>query len=209
MALSPGWRRCRERHRTLWYNASGRVLPAATSYLAAAMTLDFGVVRAIEAQSFGEPGQRTFRLRIIGAASQSASVWMEKEHLQALSVALRQALAEFRFEQQARAADVAAFPTTADYELRAGRLGIGLSRSDRTVVLQVDETDEEKGNELRLRMTLEQCASLLAGLDEIIAAGRPACPLCGRPVDPAGHTCVRSNGHSQEPIPDADLGDGL
>ena len=24
-----------------------------------------------------------------------------------------------------------------------------------------------------------------------------ACPLCGRPIDPSGHMCIKTNGHSK------------
>jgi uncharacterized repeat protein (TIGR03847 family) len=172
------------------------------------MTLDFGLVRAVQAQSFGEPGGRTFRLRLVGAASQSASLWMEKEHLGALGLALRQALAEFKHDQEASSADIAVFPDVAEYDFRVGRMGIGLDVSGRTVVLQVDELGNDQDRELRFRLSLDQSAALSAELEHIIAAGRPVCPLCGRPIDPAGHMCVRSNGHSEEPVPDADSGDG-
>ena len=40
-----------------------------------------------------------------------------------------------------------------------------------------------------------------------LAGGRPVCPLCGLAMDPAGHACVRSNGHSSLPIPEPDSGD--
>jgi uncharacterized repeat protein (TIGR03847 family) len=33
----------------------------------------------------------------------------------------------------------------------------------------------------------------------IIAAGRPPCPLCGQPLDPAGHVCPRQNGYHRSP----------
>lgn len=172
------------------------------------MTVDLGLVRAIQAQSFGEPGQRTFRLRLIGAASQSASLWMEKEHLQALILALRQVLSELKYGEEPRAADITPFPEAAEHDFRVGRIGIGLDPSDRTVLLQVDELGKEQDRELRFRLTLDQCTLLAAELEAVVAAGRPVCPLCGRPIDPTGHTCVRSNGHSEEPIPDANSGDG-
>ncbi len=28
----------------------------------------------------------------------------------------------------------------------------------------------------------------------VVASGRPACPLCGRPKDPEGHRCPATNG---------------
>jgi hypothetical protein len=30
---------------------------------------------------------------------------------------------------------------------------------------------------------------------DLVRAGRPACPLCGNPMDPEGHSCPRTNGH--------------
>ena len=29
----------------------------------------------------------------------------------------------------------------------------------------------------------------------VVAAGRPSCPLCSLPLDPAGHVCPRQNGY--------------
>ncbi|MGH8967899.1 MAG: DUF3090 family protein, partial [Actinomycetes bacterium] len=31
--------------------------------------------------------------------------------------------------------------------------------------------------------------------DRVINAGRKPCPLCGEPLDPAGHVCPRQNGY--------------
>jgi uncharacterized repeat protein (TIGR03847 family) len=35
---------------------------------------------------------------------------------------------------------------------------------------------------------------------EVVAAGRPPCPLCGQPLDAEGHICVRLNGHRPQEI---------
>ena len=32
----------------------------------------------------------------------------------------------------------------------------------------------------------------------VVAAGRPPCPFCGSPLDPAGHLCPRANGYRRE-----------
>ena len=29
----------------------------------------------------------------------------------------------------------------------------------------------------------------------VVAAGRPACPFCGQPLNPEGHFCSRTNGY--------------
>jgi uncharacterized repeat protein (TIGR03847 family) len=171
------------------------------------MTYELGIARGIDAQSFGQPGERTFRLRITGDAAQTASVWLEKEQMQALSLALKQMLAQLEYEQEPPAADAGGFPGSADHDFRAGRLGMGFHPPDRTVVLYTYElgmAEDEEQPTLRVRLTQEQCASLAANLDDIIAGGRPICPLCGAPVDAAGHACIRSNGHSKQPIPDQD-----
>jgi len=174
------------------------------------MTSEFGLARGIDVQSFGQPGQRTFRLRIVGSGAETASIWLEKEQLQALSLALKQMLAQLEYEQEPPTADVGGFPITADHDFRAGRLGMGFQPEDRTVVLftyEVGATEDDDEPTLRVRISQEHSASLVANLDDIIAGGRPTCPLCGAPIEAAGHACIRSNGHSRQPIPDEPAGD--
>ncbi|MEX0801242.1 MAG: DUF3090 family protein [Dehalococcoidia bacterium] len=172
------------------------------------MTDDLGVARGADLQAFGEPGQRTFQLRVSGANDQSASLWLEKEHLQALALAFQQLLAEIKYKDEPRAIRLSDFPDAAQHDFKVGRIGMGFRQPDQTVVLQVDETAEE-GDDFRLRfqLTLEHCASLSVQLGEIIAGGRPICPLCALPIEAEGHACVRANGHLKLPIPEEDSGD--
>lgn len=172
------------------------------------MTVEFGISRGIDVQAFGQPGQRTFRLRIVGEDSQSASLWMEKEQMQALSIALKQMLAQLEYDTEPPRPDVGDFPVVPEHDFRVGRMGMGFHASDRTVVLYTYElgaADEEDADpSLRVRLTQEQSASLGVQLDEIIGGGRPVCPLCAMPMDPVGHACIRSNGHSKQAIPEDD-----
>jgi uncharacterized repeat protein (TIGR03847 family) len=170
------------------------------------MTVDLGLVRGVDAQSFGQPGQRTFRLRMVGADGATAALWLEKEQLQALSLALRQMLSQLDYDQEPPPADAGDFPGSAEHDFRVGRMGMGFNAADQTVVLYLYEVGLEDDDDatLRARFTQEQCASLGACLDEIVAGGRPICPLCGLAIDPGGHACVRANGHSQQPIPEED-----
>jgi uncharacterized repeat protein (TIGR03847 family) len=169
------------------------------------MTIEFGVARGIDAQSFGQPGQRTFRLRILGSGGESASLWMEKEQLQALGIALKQILSQLEYSEDPPPASASDFPVVADHDFRVGRMGMGFNASDRTVVLYTFELGASDADEdepsLRARLTQEQSASLGVQLDEIVAGGRPVCPLCGLPMD-GNHACIRSNGHSKQPIPE-------
>ncbi|MGH7620926.1 MAG: DUF3090 family protein [Gemmatimonadaceae bacterium] len=168
------------------------------------MTVEFGLATGVDAQAFGQPGQRTFRLRVLGEAAQAASLWMEKEQMQALSLALKQMLAQLDFEDQPLASGISEFPIVAEHDFRIGRMGMGYNPSDSTVVLYTYEigVEDEQEPTLRVRLSQAQAAGLNRQLDEIIAGGRPTCPLCGLAMDPGGHACVRSNGHSKQPIPD-------
>lgn len=168
------------------------------------MTADFGTARAIDAKAYGDPGARTFQLRIIGSNLESASLWMEKQQMQALSLALTQVLTQMG-RPNSSSEDIATFPEGPDHDFRVGRMAIGFDTATGTVVLHVfdlgrDEDDEEP--DVQVRVSGDACASLNSRLQEIIAAGRPQCPLCGAPLDPAGHACIRANGHSKQPIPE-------
>ncbi|MDO8615646.1 MAG: DUF3090 family protein [Dehalococcoidia bacterium] len=168
------------------------------------MTIDLGSARSIEAESFGQPGQRTFRLRVMSAALASASLWLEKEHLQALGMALTQLLAQLGREPEAEGLALDEFPEVADYDFHVGRMAIGFDPADQSVVLQTFDaaTEDDDDPTLMVRVPQEQCPALNAQLRRIVGAGRPVCPLCGLSIDASGHACVRANGHSSQAVPD-------
>jgi uncharacterized repeat protein (TIGR03847 family) len=58
-----------------------------------------------------------------------------------------------------------------------------------------DDEDDDGPDLLRVRMTATAARSFVARATNIVAAGRPPCPLCGAPLDPQGHICPRRNGH--------------
>jgi uncharacterized repeat protein (TIGR03847 family) len=47
----------------------------------------------------------------------------------------------------------------------------------------------------RLNLTRTQAAAIVRRGWDLVSAGRPTCALCGRPIDPDGHSCPRTNGH--------------
>jgi len=174
------------------------------------VTADLGVARALDAQTFGEPGQRTFRLRVVAGSDQSASLWMEKQQFQALNLAFAQMLAQLNYEQKPAPTDLGDFPATAQHDFRVGRIGLGYDTSNRNFVLDTYEIglqEEEAEATLRVRLTPGHCATLVGQLSEIIGGGRPLCPLCGVSMDAGGHACIRANGHSRQPIPDQQAGE--
>ena len=51
---------------------------------------------------------------------------------------------------------------------------------------------------VRVELEPQQALRFASGALEVVRAGRPPCPLCGAPLDPTGHFCVRRNGHANE-----------
>ena len=47
---------------------------------------------------------------------------------------------------------------------------------------------------LRVRLTRGQVAAYVRHADELVAGGRPPCPLCGHPMG-TDHHCPKTNGH--------------
>ena len=62
-----------------------------------------------------------------------------------------------------------------------------------------DDDDEDEPDDdldrLRVRLTPEATRAFIDRARRVVAAGRPPCPLCGQPLDPAGHLCPRHNGY--------------
>lgn len=173
------------------------------------MTTDLGTAQAIDARAFGEPGRRTFQLQIVGGNQETAALWLEKQQLQALSLAFTQLLTQLG-EPRRTPADIPGFPEGADHDFRVGRMSIGFDTSNNTVVLHIFEIgrdEDEDDPDILVRITERDCSALNSRLQDIIVAGRPLCPLCSAPMDPEGHLCVRTNGHSKAPIPDERIED--
>jgi uncharacterized repeat protein (TIGR03847 family) len=57
------------------------------------------------------------------------------------------------------------------------------------------EDVEEGPDALRVRIEPTRARAFVDRARRVIAAGRPPCPLCGNPLDPAGHVCPRQNGY--------------
>lgn len=53
--------------------------------------------------------------------------------------------------------------------------------------------EESEGYIARIYATRPQVRAMAAKGAEAVAAGRPLCPLCDMPMDPAGHRCPRWN----------------
>lgn len=62
-------------------------------------------------------------------------------------------------------------------------------------MLEVDDDDDDGPDLLRVRLTAVAARTFVERAFRVVRAGRPPCPLCGNPLDAAGHICPRKNGH--------------
>jgi len=177
-------------------------------------TYDFEAVTHIVADAIGQPGRRTFFLQ----ARQGrlvASLIMEKQQVAALASSILQLLDELQLQHP----DLE--PTEAPKQLprlvepidpafRVGQLGLGYDEEHDRVVLVAqalptgEEGEGEEGGGMteddlpraRFFATRDQMRALSEKALGAVESGRPDCPLCGRPIDAAGHFCPRTNGHA-------------
>jgi uncharacterized repeat protein (TIGR03847 family) len=173
-----------------------------------AETIDLGTADHIKADALGEPGQRTFRIRLMSGAG-SATLWLEKEQMQALGMAIDQLLAQLRSNKIGRSEPAGApsesgdFPQSTDNELRVGRLGLGYDEErDVLILLTHDPESEPEGPPtLTCRVSRGKMRTLSSEISSVVSAGRPRCPLCNAPITAgAPHACPGSNGRSPYPI---------
>jgi uncharacterized repeat protein (TIGR03847 family) len=178
---------------------------------------NMGRVTWISAEAIGLPGERTFRLIALGN-HMSAQLWLEKEQLQALAEAIARMLFEIDSERgldllgskQAKDSPTPPnFPQAPDVDLEVGALGLRYDPQHDVIAIEASERDAEEGDPpaFRCLVTRDQMEALQAASIEVVAAGRPRCPLCGTPLMAPGmpHFCPPTNGH-QKLVGDDDSG---
>ena len=164
---------------------------------------DFGRAELLEPEAIGEPGNRTFRLRVMSGGD-AASLWLEKQQLEALTLAIRGILEQAGETPDEPEPSVGTFPDQPQVDFKIGRLGIGYDDGQRMVVIfayEVEEAEKEDAPPaFSCQASLGQCDRFAELAEEVISGGRPLCILCGGPIDKQGHDCPRRNGHSKRPI---------
>ncbi|MEQ4518328.1 DUF3090 domain-containing protein [Pseudarthrobacter sp. B907] len=163
--------------------------------------------------TIGLPGARTFYLQV-RAGKQIVSIAMEKQQ----SALLAEKIDEILDQLSTVEGNPFSVPTTTPIELvdhdqleavqeqfRTGALSLGWDPTTAQVVIEAypitdvdaDDNDEpldEDGADvpemLLVRMPVGTARAFAKRTREIVGAGRPACPLCGYPIDADGHTCT-------------------
>jgi uncharacterized repeat protein (TIGR03847 family) len=169
-------------------------------------------VTRLTADAVGEPGQRTFYLQAADARGDQVTLLVEKEQVRRLAENLETWLPELAAGHpedpvEAAAAEAAelALAEPLEPDFRVGQLSLSYdAERDRVLVvateLQIEDEDDDPLElpdpaEVRLLVTRAQLRVLARHGAQVVARGRPLCPLCGNPLDPTGHICPALNGH--------------
>ncbi len=166
---------------------------------------DLNPVDRITTDAIGDPGKRVFYIQA-RKGSNLVTVICEKEHVAALAMATDEVLLSMADDD----ADAVVDPDPAieggmelEYPLepafRTGQVNLGYDRaSERLVVIAyelMEEGDDAQPSIARFWAAPAQMRAFSVQAQEIVAAGRPTCPMCGEPIEPEGHFCPRKNGH--------------
>lgn len=173
---------------------------------------------SLGAGAIGEPGQRAFYIQARSTTGQ-LTVLVEKEQVALLATeaaAFLDRLADDYPDDDGFTLPVSMAelrePTVPLF--RARLIGLGFDPERRLVLIELrerpaDEPDagppadpddvpeaaatDDEGYVARIFATRSQVRAFAARGEQAVAGGRPACPLCGQPMDPAGHRCPRWN----------------
>ncbi len=165
------------------------------------------------AGTVGQPGERTFFLQAADG-NRIVSVSLEKQQVALLADRLERLLDDIEASTgqdlgDADALDLAALTTPIDEEFRVGALALAWNGESGLVVIEAqapaedaeiaEETlleDVEDGPDaLRVLLAAPQARAFVDRARQLVAAGRPPCPLCGLPLAASGHICPRQNGY--------------
>ena len=167
------------------------------------------------AGTVGQPGDRIFYLQAVEAA-RMVSVALEKQQVAVLAERIGSLLEEVHRRFGAEVPDSAPdalvdtepLEVPVEEEFRVGTMGLGWDAESRAVVIELlavteEELDEavvlddtEEGPDaVRVFLSPGAARAFAERADRVVNAGRKPCPLCGAPLDPAGHICPRQNGY--------------
>jgi uncharacterized repeat protein (TIGR03847 family) len=165
----------------------------------------------------GRPGERTFYLQA-RAGARSTSVALEKEQSAVLADAIDQLLVALAAdadngitvpaETPAELIDDEPLDQPVEEQFRAGVLRLAWDARTAQVLIEayplepvrdeddvpaVDDDDAQPSEMLLVKVPVGTARAFVQRTRLVVSAGRPPCPLCGRPVDEDGHVCPPSD----------------
>ncbi|MEX1217054.1 MAG: DUF3090 family protein [Acidimicrobiales bacterium] len=156
--------------------------------------------------AFGEPGHRTFFVQVRDAG-RIVSFKLEKQQVAALCDYLEGILADLPTLHPGQFIAPLSATEPSEMQWAVGSLAVAYEEDqDRLVIVAEElpdfddsfegEFDEEFSFDAataRFCLSRAQVAAFIAVGSDLVRAGRPACRLCGRPMDLGGHPCPRLN----------------
>jgi uncharacterized repeat protein (TIGR03847 family) len=177
----------------------------------ARFTYDLNPVQSIVAGAIGEPGRRTFFLQG-RAGRQVVNLMLEKQEVSSLATALLQLLQEVeeRYPDLPPAINQSRKLTlepVSEPDFRVAQMSVGYDEAKDMVWIiakalvmndagQVVDPERDDVPAARFVATRNQIRALSEHASDVVLAGRPVCPLCGRPIDRGGHFCPRADGNA-------------
>jgi uncharacterized repeat protein (TIGR03847 family) len=159
-------------------------------------------VDRIAVAAVGEPGQRRFFLLATGSG-RTLTLGCEKSQVQALVVRLHQMLEAQQIDASESFPVGGAEDSPGEPEWQIGEMGLGYHEARRMFVLvasqaavgeSTEETEASDAPSVRFWLSPDQVVAFSKQAESVLSAGRPLCPRCGLPMDPAGHPCPVMNG---------------
>lgn len=180
----------------------------------------FGSVGSVTPESLGVPGKRIFRILIDGVPPTAATLWVEKEQLYGIAVAMQRMLQtspeELRTERGEEEEGVS-FSVLDDpdalidesknvLEFKVGRLGIAFGPGEDYLTLFFHDALEEEKREslggesdeqptLQISMTRAQSEAFIEESFDICAGGRGTDALSRQALVASGKVDPNQNGH--------------
>ena len=157
-------------------------------------SFDLDEIEVFTTGALGPKGERVFYLQA-RTPDGVVSFRLEKQQVLALAEYLEGMLADLPEPPQPAEDDLSlAEPVMAEWII--GSLGVAYSEADDRILvwgeelLEVDDVEDiEEAATVRFRLRREQVAPFVDRAREVVSAGRPPCPYCGRPLDNDGSFC--------------------
>ncbi|HEX9609745.1 MAG TPA: DUF3090 family protein [Candidatus Limnocylindria bacterium] len=153
----------------------------------------------------GEPGERSFYLQARKGGA-LVTVGVEKAQVAVLARRMDDLLDAVEVPPGVAGDDDGDLEEPVVERFRIGALALAWDAASGAVVIEA-QTPTEQGEYvelpddadegpdlLRVRLDPDRARAFVRRAEALVAGGRPACPLCGQPLDPQGHFCARGNG---------------
>lgn len=163
--------------------------------------------------TIGEPGSRVFYLQAV-AQGQVFTLRLEKIQVATLAEVIAGILSDMPAPAVEETATNIELIEPAIAEWVVGRLGVAHDETTNRIIVVAREIPDpaesdpdapdpdvadpdaaEEGATASFSLTPAQAMAFVRQAGRTVAAGRPACMLCARPMDPEGHVCIKTNGH--------------